>query len=109
MDWFDRRGVFFCRVSQQGAISTGLDTGRSIVGPHRSVHLTPGSTNWLLLQSLVNSLRRPSAANSWPLERRILVSGIQSNQWFSYMFTKSGTLLQVTEREISELDVAQIK
>ena len=94
MDWFSDHAVYFCRVSQDGRVYSARDTGHAIQGGSGiSSRYSLDSTNKAQLVSLINDL--PPSARMVPLERQLLVSGVQSNRWFANIYDRRDIPSQV--------------
>lgn len=95
MDWFSDHGVYFCRVSQAGNVRSARDAGHAIQGGSGiSSRFLLGSTNRLALEAAIDSLPA-SLKKSLPKERRILISGIRSNHWFTSVYDRAEVPVQV--------------
>lgn len=93
MDWFDERGVHFCRVSQTGKGAARRDVGYAIQAGN-SIELD--RTNLNLLTSAIDNL--PSSSTSFlPRNRQIVVGCIRSNRWFSATYDR-GDIPEPIER-----------
>jgi hypothetical protein len=96
MDWFSDHGVYFCRVTRDGKVYSARDVGHAIQGGTGiSSRFSLDSANRPSLQAVINRL--PASAKSVPIERRILVSGIRSNQWFSYVYDRADVPSEVEQ------------
>jgi len=93
MAWFFS-GVWFCNVDQAGGVSAGLDTGHSIRGGLGKVPLN--ETNRALIVQLINSLP-PPPSQLVPDERKIVLSGIRSNQWFQNIYDRANVPKEVEQ------------
>jgi hypothetical protein len=89
MDWFSENGVYFCRVTQEGKVFSARDVGHAIQGGTGiSSRFSLGNQERKGLLSAIDNLPAPS--KSWvPTERKILVSGIRSNQWFTFVYDRA--------------------
>ncbi len=95
MDWFSDHGVYFCRVSQAGNVSSARDVGHAIQGGSGiSSRFSLDTTNRPLLEAAINSLPA-SSVKSLSMERQILVSGIRSNQWFGRVYDRANIPTEV--------------
>jgi hypothetical protein len=97
MDWFSQHGVYFCRVKQSGDVFSARDVGYAIQGGTGiSSAFSLNSTNRPVLESIINRLP-PPPKGSLPIERRILVSGVRSNQWFASTYDRENIPPEVEE------------
>jgi WD40 repeat protein len=95
MDWFSDHGVYFCRVSQCGKVYSARDVSYAIQGGTGiSSRFSLDNTNRPLLEAVINSLPG-SSKTSLPRERQIVISGIQSNQWFRRVYDRANVPAEV--------------